>query len=56
MNEYAVTYEFNGVTTTVTVHAETAALAREVIPEADNVHVKFVRAVSFSCRIRGAQR
>ncbi|MBI2802393.1 MAG: hypothetical protein HYX63_19285 [Gammaproteobacteria bacterium] len=56
MNEYVVTYELDGVTAAVMVHAETAALARKAIPGAENVNVKFVRAVSFSCRIRGAQR
>ena len=55
MNEYEITVRDHGRERTLTVIAETAARARmQAEDEADVVAVRFVRAVSFGCHIRGA--
>jgi hypothetical protein len=57
MNEYEVTLSHAGRTRKLTLEAETASQARdraEVETEADVVQVRFVRALTFSCRMRGA--
>ena len=56
MNEYEVTVSQAGRTRKLTLEAETASQARdraEVETEADVVQVRFVRALTFSCRMRG---
>lgn len=56
MNEYEVTVSSEGREHRLTIEAETAAQARdraEDESEADVVHVRFVRALTFSCRMRG---
>lgn len=56
MNEYAVTLaDDNGTCREITLLAETAAAARDAAEEtADDevIAVRFVRAVTFSCRTR----
>ena len=56
MNEYEVTVSQAGRTRKLTLEAETASQARERAEdetEADVVQVRFVRALTFSCRMRG---
>lgn len=55
MNEYEVTVSLEGVERNLIVDAETALQARdraEEETEADVVQVRFIRALTFSCRIR----
>lgn len=56
MNEYAITLaDYHGTRREMTLLAETAAAARDAAEEtADDevVAVRFVRAVTFSCRTR----
>ena len=57
MNEYEVTVSQAGRTRKLTLEAETASQARERAEdetEADVVQVRFVRALTFSCRMRGS--
>ena len=59
MNEYVVTLRIGERQWTQTVEAETAARARDALEDARDaeiISVKFVRALSFSCRIRGTVR
>lgn len=56
MNEYEVTVSSEGRMRKLTVEAETAVQARdraEDDTEADVTQVRFVRALTFSCRTRG---
>ena len=55
VNEYCITRSEHGIETTCIVESETAAGAREQIEDhvdAEVIAVKFVRALSFSCRMR----
>lgn len=55
VNEYRITLSDHGIETTRIVESETAAGAREQIEnnaDADVIAVKFVRALTFSCRTR----
>jgi hypothetical protein len=55
VNEYRITLSEHGIETTCIVESETAAGARQQIEndaDADVIAVKFVRALSFSCRMR----
>ena len=56
MNEYEVTVNAESGVRKLTLEAETASEARdqaEEETEADVVQVRFVRALTFSCRMRG---
>ena len=54
MNEYRISFDLDGQRTVRRVDAETAAEAAQQIPaEADLNETKFVRAIGFSCRVRG---
>ena len=56
MNEYEVTVSIEGDVRKLSVEAETAVQARdraEDETEADVIQVRFVRALTFSCRMRG---
>lgn len=56
MNEYEVTVSNEGRERKLTLEAETAAEARdraEDETEADVIQVRFIRALTFSCRMRG---
>lgn len=56
MNEYEVTVRDDNNERKLTLEAETAAQARDRAEDetgADVVHVRFVRALTFSCRMRG---
>jgi hypothetical protein len=58
MNEYEVTVSSEGGVRKLTLEAESASQARdraEDETEADVVQVRFVRALTFSCRMRGSQ-
>ena len=58
MNEYEVTVCTEGNVRKLTIEAETALQARdraEDETEADVLEVRFVRALTFSCRMRGRQ-
>lgn len=56
MNEYEVTVSADSGVRKFTIEAETALQARdhaEDETEAEVVQVRFLRALTFSCRIRG---
>ena len=54
MNEYRISFDLDGQRTVQRVDASTAAEAAQQIPaEADLIETKFVRAIGFSCRVRG---
>jgi|GEM_PF-2310015 hypothetical protein len=56
MNEYLITVTEHGCERQLTVEAETASAARDQVEEstdADVIALQFVRALTFSCRIRG---
>ncbi len=58
MNEYEVTVSSEDGVRKLTLEAETASQARdraEDETEAEVVQVRFVRALTFSCRMRGGQ-
>ncbi|MDA0823088.1 MAG: hypothetical protein O3C28_11785 [Proteobacteria bacterium] len=57
MNEYEITISEEGIERTLIVEAETAAQARDLAEDLSGeevVKVRFVRAISFSCRTRGS--
>ncbi len=57
MNEYRVTYLSDVGERTVELQAETVRDIAAKLPEdADILQVQFLRALSFSCRIRGTPR
>ena len=58
MNEYFVTLQDGARQWTQTVEAATAARARDALDgrNTEIISVKFVRALGFSCRIRGTAR
>ena len=54
MNEYKVIFELDRQRFEKRLEAETVVLAEQKIAaEADIIEIKFIRALSFSCRIRG---
>lgn len=55
MNKYKIIFEHDGQRFEKMVDAETVVLAeQQIAADADIIDIKFVRALSFSCRIRGS--